>query len=65
MDTTSMGFGSYDESERQDQDVEADDEGVNVHENEHDGDVSVESDVSTDDLLGRLQDIKDNRQDEE
>jgi len=56
-----MGFGSYDESEqeRQNADTSADDtEAVNVHENDYNGSVSVESDASTDELLGQLQDIK-------
>ncbi len=54
-----MGFGSYDESEQQDQSVDTDDDAaVNVHENDHDGDVSFESDLSTDDLVGQLQDMK-------
>ncbi|MWV65763.1 death domain-associated protein [Halorubrum sp. JWXQ-INN 858] len=54
-----MGFGSYDESEQQDQTVDTDDDAaVNVHENDHDGDVSFESDLSTDDLVGQLQDMK-------
>ncbi len=55
-----MGFGSYDESEQQNQNVEADeDEGVNVHDEDHHGEVSFESDMSTDELVGQLQDIKD------
>ncbi|MFC6988389.1 DUF5786 family protein [Haloplanus sp. GCM10025708] len=55
-----MGFGSYDESEQQNQEVNADDsEGVSVHENDHDGEVTFESDASTDDLVDRLADIKD------
>lgn len=54
-----MGFGSYDESEQQNQDVDADDsEGVSVHENDHQGEVSFESDASTDDLVDRLADMK-------
>jgi hypothetical protein len=56
-----MGFGSYDESEQQDQDVNADDEdseSVNVHENAYEGDISYESEASTDDLLDQLDDIK-------
>ncbi|ESS10783.1 MAG: hypothetical protein A07HR60_02803 [uncultured archaeon A07HR60] len=54
-----MGFGSYDESEQQNQNVEADEEdGVNVHDEDHQGEVSFESDVSTDELVGQLQDIK-------
>jgi hypothetical protein len=46
-----MGFGSYDESEQQNQDVD-------VHENDHQGEVSFESDASTDDLVDRLADMK-------
>lgn len=55
-----MGFGSYDESEQKDQSVEEDDEteGVNVHANDHDGEVTVESDASASDLVDRLQDMK-------
>ena len=54
-----MGFGSYDESEQQDQEVDADEtKGVNVHENDHEGEVKFESDASTDDLVDRLAEIK-------
>ena len=56
-----MGFGSYDESEQQNHEVAADEdevEGVNVHENDHRGEVSFESDASTDELLDQLEDIK-------
>lgn len=61
-----MGFGSYDESEQQDQDYDADEEdGVTVHENSHSGEVTFESDASTDDLLGQLEDIKTAAEDEE
>lgn len=56
-----MGFGSYDESEQKQQEVDSDgeDEGVNVHQNDHQGKVSFESEASTDDLVDRLQDMKD------
>ena len=55
-----MGFGSYDESEQQDQDVETDDDAaVDVHENDHAGEVEFESDASTDELLDRLDEMKD------
>jgi hypothetical protein len=55
-----MGFGSYDESEQQDQNVETDDDdGVAVHENDHDGEVSFETEASTDELVDKLDDIKD------
>ncbi|WP_459193537.1 DUF5786 family protein [Halosimplex sp. J119] len=58
-----MGFGSYDESEQENQELDADLEdgdGVNTAENTHDGDVSYEFDASNDELLDRLEDIKDN-----
>ena len=57
-----MGFGSYDESEqeRQQQDTgDDDDDGVAVHEHDHDGEVSIEGGASTDDLVGRLSEMKD------
>ncbi|WP_224335618.1 DUF5786 family protein [Haloprofundus halobius] len=54
-----MGFGSYDESEQRDQTVSADaDDGVNVHEKDHDGKVTFDSDATTDDLLSKLEEIK-------
>lgn len=63
-----MGFGSYDESEQQHQTQDTDDDeevAVTVHEHEYEGSVSVETGGSTDDLLGQLQDIKENNADEE
>ena len=55
-----MGFGSYDESEQKDQNVDTDDsEAVNVHGNDHDGSVEFEFDESEDALIDRLQEIKD------
>jgi hypothetical protein len=56
-----MGFGSYDESEQENQavDVDGDDGAVNVRANEHDGELSFESDASADALVDRLQNIKD------
>ncbi len=55
-----MGFGSYDESEQKDQDAGDmdDNDGVAVHENTHDGDVSFESDASQEELLDKLDDMK-------
>lgn len=54
-----MGFGSYDESEQKDQDVETDDDAaVNVHENDHQGSVEFEFDESSDSLVDRLQEMK-------
>ncbi|MFT4921499.1 MAG: hypothetical protein ACI8XM_000699 [Haloarculaceae archaeon] len=56
-----MGFGSYDESEQQEQNGEDidDNDAVTVHENTHDGDVSFESDASQEELLDKLEDMKD------
>ncbi|UPV77153.1 DUF5786 family protein (plasmid) [Halorussus limi] len=61
-----MGFGSYDESEQQNQEVNTDDdsEGVSVHENDHEGELRFETGASTDDLVNKLQDIKDDSEDE-
>ena len=55
-----MGFGSYDESEQENQETEDidDNDGVAVHEHTHDGDVSFESDVSQDELLDKLDEMK-------
>jgi hypothetical protein len=58
-----MGFGSYDESEQENQDYDADfddNDGVSTEESGHDGDVKFEFTASNDELLDRLQDIKDN-----
>lgn len=57
-----MGFGSYDESEQDNQNLDADideDDGVTTVENEHDGEVEYEIGASSDELISRLQDIKD------
>lgn len=56
-----MGFGSYDESEQQAQDVSTGDddgEAVNVHENDHEGELTFDTNASTDDLLDKLGEIK-------
>jgi hypothetical protein len=55
-----MGFGSYDESEQQDQNTDDvdDNDGVSVHENTHDGSVSFESDASPEELLDKLEEMK-------
>ncbi|SDD39159.1 hypothetical protein SAMN05192552_10217 [Natrinema hispanicum] len=61
----SMGFGSYDESEQQEQTTNDEDvEAVNVHENDHHGEMSFESDVSTDELVSQLGSMKDDDDDE-
>ncbi|RRJ31394.1 DUF5786 family protein [Halocatena pleomorpha] len=60
-----MGFGSYDESEQKNQEMNTDDtQGVNVHENEHEGELTFESQASTDDLVDQLQAIKSTVDDE-
>jgi hypothetical protein len=56
-----MGFGSYDESEQEKQDYDADlddDSGVDTEENSHEGSVDFEIGASNDELLDRLEDIK-------
>lgn len=56
-----MGFGSYDESEQDNQEVDADyddETGVSTDGADHDGDVEYEIDASNDELLDKLQDIK-------
>ena len=56
-----MGFGSYDESEQERQDYDADfddeEEGVKTGERTH-GEVTFEFGASNDELLDRLADIK-------
>ncbi|MFC3477527.1 DUF5786 family protein [Halobacterium litoreum] len=57
-----MGFGSYDESEQDAQSLDSEDvdpdEGLDTSEHEHDGGVDYEIGASNDELLDRLQDIK-------
>ncbi|MFB6164098.1 MAG: DUF5786 family protein [Haloarculaceae archaeon] len=56
-----MGFGSYDESEQDNQDYDTDfedDDGVSTAENTHDGEIEYEFSASNDELLDKLQDIK-------
>ncbi|WP_232688346.1 DUF5786 family protein [Halobacterium zhouii] len=54
-----MGFGSYDESEQEDQNTEIDeDAAVNVHENDHDGDANFEPGASSDELIDQLESMK-------
>lgn len=57
-----MGFGSYDESEQENQEYDADlddNEGVSTSESDHKGSVEFEIGASNDELLDRLEDIKD------
>jgi hypothetical protein len=58
-----MGFGSYDESEQDNQEYDADfddEEGVSTDQTDHDGEVEFEFTASNDELLDRLEDIKEN-----
>lgn len=61
-----MGFGSYDESEQREQTAEDEDDvdAVTVHENDHEGELSFESDASTDELVSRLASMKDDEDEE-
>jgi hypothetical protein len=60
-----MGFGSYDESEQRDQSVDdSEDEGVSIDRSDENS-VTFESSESTDELLNRLEDIKNDTPDEE
>ncbi|ELY53243.1 DUF5786 family protein [Natronolimnohabitans innermongolicus] len=55
-----MGFGSYDESEQQEVDADFDDDdAVQSDETNHDGTIEFENGASSDELLDRLQEIKD------
>jgi hypothetical protein len=55
-----MGFGSYDESEQQEVDADFDDdEAVQSAENSHKGTIEFENGASSDELLDRLEEIKD------
>jgi len=61
-----MGFGSYDESEQENQNMDSDEqaEGVDVDGGEE-GDLSFESSESTDELVGKLQQMRDDDEDDE
>jgi hypothetical protein len=56
-----MGFGSYDESEQENQEVDAnfEDDNVTADSETHDGDVKFEFDASNDELLDKLDEMKD------
>jgi len=56
-----MGFGSYDESERERRQRDSSDdegEGVETEENAHDGTVEYEIGATNDELLEKLEEIK-------
>ncbi|WP_276273751.1 DUF5786 family protein [Haloarcula litorea] len=57
-----MGFGSYDESEQENQEYDTDfedEDGHDAEDNAHEGDVEYEFTASNDELLDTLKDIKD------
>jgi hypothetical protein len=56
-----MGFGSYDESEQDSHEVDADfdDENLDAGGSGDDGDISFDNGASNDELIDRLQEIKD------
>ena len=58
-----MGFGSYDESEQErhelDTNFEDDEAAVSDREDDHDGSIEFENGASNDELVERLQEIKD------
>jgi hypothetical protein len=57
-----MGFGSYDESEQENQEYDTDyddDEAVQTGQADHQGEVEYEIDASSEELLDKLQEIKD------
>ena len=57
-----MGFGSYDESEQRDVDADFDEEeAVQSSDTDHQGTIEFENGASSDELLDRLKDIKENQ----
>lgn len=55
-----MGFGSYDESEQRDVDADFDEnDAVESDETNHQGSIEFENGASSEELLDRLEDIKD------
>ena len=62
-----MGFGSYDESEQENQQAESDvdeDDAVSVQDAKHDGEVNYESNASSEELIDKLQEMKGDEEDE-
>ena len=57
-----MGFGSYDESEQERQSVETEfdpeDAEINEREKDHEGSVEFDNGASNEELVARLQEIK-------
>jgi hypothetical protein len=62
-----MGFGSYDESEQENQQAESDvdeDDAVSVQDAKHDGEVKYESNASSEELIDKLQEMKGDEEDD-
>lgn len=63
-----MGFGSYDESEQENQEYNTDyddEEAVNTSEHNHEGEVSFDfEESSSDELLDQFKEMKDEAEDE-
>lgn len=63
-----MGFGSYDESEQDNQQIEEDDledaEDEDLRESEHDGDIQFEM-QDTESAIERLREMQDDEEDSE
>lgn len=60
-----MGFGSYDESEQEKQEVDADYDEENAEstaKNTHEGSIEYDIGASNDELLDRLQQIKESEE---
>lgn len=56
-----MGFGSYDESEQENQQINTDfddEDALNTSESNHDGEVEFDIGASNDELLNRLKDMR-------
>ncbi|MFC6726090.1 DUF5786 family protein [Halobium palmae] len=61
-----MGFGSYDESEQRDDSNDIDEDvGDKVHANDHDGKVSFDTDESSEELVARLGEMRDEQDEDE
>jgi hypothetical protein len=62
-----MGFGSYDESEQENQQGDTDfdeSEAVATHEHEHNGESKFEAGASNEDLIGKLDEMRDDGDDD-
>lgn len=61
-----MGFGSYDESEQERQEISTDEVDVEADpRTEFEGDMAFDPGANTDDLLTRLSEIKDDDEEQE